>query len=197
MYSKNTLRWIDLLPFVTESYNTRRKPSLGNLSPKLAKLPKNTEFLKNFLSKRKRSYESKFHNQKIKFNINDLVKIVKPKTPFSRGYTQNFGDQTYRIEKIHNSWPVTYSLDGLKPTFYTQQLIKVPEQTQSTLYIAKTKKIPDSFLRTGKVLSFKNLTLIKDKNNPNYSEWKTDDEIQKMKKRNLLLPTTSLAIIPP
>ena len=192
MYAKNTLRWIDLLPFVTESYNTRRRPGLGNLSPKLAQLPKNIEFLKNFLLKRKKNYESQFSNQKIKFELNDLVKIVKPRTPFSRGYTQKYGDQTYRIEKIHTTWPVTFSLYGLKPTFYTEQLIKVPEQTPKTLYIAETKKIPDSFLRTGKIISYKTMTLIKDKNNPNYSEWKTDDEIRKMKKNDLLAPTMIL-----
>ena len=192
MYSKNTLRWIDLLPFVTESYNTRRKPGLGNLSPKLAQLPKNIEFLKNFLLERKKNYESQFSNQKIKFELNDLVKIVKPKTPFSRGYTQKYGDQTYRIEKIHTTWPVTFSLYVLKPTFYTEQLIKVPEQTPNTLYIAETKKIPDSFLRTGKIISYKIMTLIKDKNNPNYSEWKTEDEIRKMKKDDLLAPSMTL-----
>ena len=187
MYAKNTLRWIDLLPFVTATYNSRRKPGLGNLSPKLAKLPENTEFLKNYLFKKKKDYESRFYEQNSKFKLNDFVKVVKSKTPFSRGYTEKYGDKVYRIEKIHNTWPVTFSLNGLKSTFYAEQLIKVPEPRQNnSLYIAETKKIPDSFLRSGKVITYKVLTLIKDKNNPSYSEWKTDEEIKKMKKNNLL-----------
>ena len=53
MYFKHTLRWVDLLPFVTESYNSRPKKGLGNLSPKEAKLPKNIDFLKKYLHEKK------------------------------------------------------------------------------------------------------------------------------------------------
>ena len=186
MYFKHTLRWVDLLPFVTESYNSRPKKGLGNLSPKEAKLPKNINFLKKYLHDKKRDFEQNFSSQKIKFSKGDLVKIVKTKNPFSRGYTQRYDDRTYRIDKIHRTWPVTFSLNGKNGKFYTEQLIKVPENPLNQYYIAETKKIPEKFLRSGKILSYKNLTLIKDKLNPQYAQWKTDNEIAKMKKENIL-----------
>ena len=196
MYVKNTLRWLDLLPFVTQTYNERRKVNLGNLSPKLAKLPKNTEYVRDLLSQKKKNYESRFYNQKIKFKVNDSVKILKPKIAFSRGYTENYGTKVYKIEKILNTFPVTYLLHGLKSTFYSDQLIKVPEGSKNTFYIAQTKKVPDSYLRNGKISSYKTLTLIKDRNQPSYSEWKTDNEIEKMKKDNLLSTTFPTIIRP-
>ena len=186
MFTRQTLRWIELLPFVTKTYNTRPKAALGNLTPEQAKLPQNINFIKNLHYKKKIEYERKFHNQKIKFSLGDLVKVVKTKNPFSRGYTQRYDDRTYRIDKIHRTWPVTFSLNGKNGKFYTEQLIKVPENPLNQYYIAETKKIPEKFLRSGKILSYKNLTLIKDKLNPQYAQWKTDNEIAKMKKENIL-----------
>ena len=77
MYAKQTLRWIELLPYVTQSYNLRPKASLGNLSPKQAKEPKNIEFVKNLLHQKKVAYEKKFDHQRVKFSLGDLVKIIK------------------------------------------------------------------------------------------------------------------------
>ena len=186
MYAKQTLRWIELLPYVTRSYNLRPKASLGNLSPEQAKQPQNIEFVKNLLHQKKLAYEKKFDHQKVKFSLGDLVKIVKIKNPFSRGYTQKVDDKTFRISKIHETKPVTFSLNGSPKTFYSEQLVRVPERPSNEYYIAETKQLPETFLRSGKVLTYKNLTLIKDKLNPRYSEWKTDAEIQKMRRDGAL-----------
>ena len=70
--------------------------------------------------------------------------------------------------------------------FYSEQLVRVPERPSNEYYIAETKQLPETFLRSGKVLTYKNLTLIKDKLNPRYSEWKTDAEIQKMRRDGAL-----------
>ena len=186
MYFKHTLRWVDLLPFVTESYNSRPKKGLGNLSPKEAKLPKNIDFLKKYLHEKKRDFEQNFSSQKIKFSKGDLVKVVKIKNPFSRGYTQNFDDRTFRISSIHKTFPVTFSLNDSTKSFYAEQLTKVPEKSLHEFYVADKKKIPETFLRNGKILSYKHLTLIKDHLNPNFSEWKTNEQVEKMKKDQLL-----------
>ena len=140
MYFKHTLRWVDLLPFVTESYNSRPKKGLGNLSPKEAKLPKNIDFLKKYLHEKKKNFEQNFSSQKIKFSKGDLVKVVKTKNPFSRGYTQNFDDRTFRISNVYKTFLVTFLLNGSKNSFYAEQLIKVCLKNLYMNFMLQTRK---------------------------------------------------------
>ena len=185
MYANSTLRWIDLLPQVTFNYNHRETKSLGGLSPFQAKLPKNTAFLKKIFYERKIKYEKQFYDKKPKFHVGDFVKILKQKKTFSRGFTENYTRESFRINTVYKSFPVTYLLDG-KPNqkFYEEQLVQVfPNQfSKPTLYIIDEKKIPDTFFRSGKVNKFKTLYLVKDRNS-GLSDWKSEAEINFLKNK--------------
>lgn len=67
--------------------------------------------------------------QKQSLHVGDFVRIKQAKGVFSKGYTQNFSNKTYRVSEVVRSIPVTYKIsDGnnlLLGTFYSQELSKV------------------------------------------------------------------------
>ncbi|XP_050064683.1 uncharacterized protein LOC126553582 [Aphis gossypii] len=68
-------------------------------------------------------------SNKLKFKINDKVRISKYKHNFSKGYTPNWSTEVFTISKILNTDPLTYQLKDssnniILGCFYTQELKK-------------------------------------------------------------------------
>ena len=45
-----------------------------------------------------------------KFNVGDLVRISKYKNIFTKGYTPNWSEEVFVIEKVTNTVPWTYAM---------------------------------------------------------------------------------------
>ena len=193
MHSRNSLRWISILQNVTAAYNNRPQPrALANLTPSEAKLPKNRSFLEKYFHDRKVKYESQFYNQISKFKVNDKVLIAKPRTSFSRGFTTNFDPKKiYTVAEIRRTFPLTYKLsfnDSVLPNFfYEQELSKINiDNSEPALYVADKKNVPDSYLRSGNVKSYKQVFLLKDKKSGK-SRWIDQSELKLLQKTDQLI----------
>ena len=94
-----------------------------------------------------------------KFKVGDHVKISKYKNIFAKGYTSNWSEELFVVNKIKNTGPWTYVISDLNEeeiicSFYEKQLQKtnqkefridkVIERKRSKLYI-KWKGYNNSF----------------------------------------------------
>ena len=72
---------------------------------------------------------------KPKFSIGDKVRISKYKRQvFDKGYTPNWTEELFIVDKINPTKPITYSIvdlmgEEIKGTFYKQELQKAKQQT--------------------------------------------------------------------
>ena len=72
---------------------------------------------------------------KSKFAVGDKVRISKYKRKvFDKGYTPNWTEELFVIDKINPTKPITYSIvdlmgEEIKGTFYGQELQKAKQQT--------------------------------------------------------------------
>ena len=90
-----------------------------------------------------------------KFKVGDHVRISKYKNIFAKGYTPNWSEEGFVIEKIKNTVPWTYVINDLNGdkiigTFYE----KVQQRTnQQELGIEQViKKKGDNYMSNGKVI---------------------------------------------
>ena len=73
--------------------------------------------------------------KKPKFNIGDKVRISKYKRQvFDKGYTPNWTEEIFVIDKVLPTKPVTYSIvdlmgEAIEGSFYEQELQKAKQQT--------------------------------------------------------------------
>ena len=72
---------------------------------------------------------------KSKFAVGDKVRISKYKRQvFDKGYTPNWTEELFIVDKINPTKPITYSIvdlmgEEIKGTFYEQELQKAKQQT--------------------------------------------------------------------
>ena len=71
------------------------------------------------------------HSSKPKFKVGDRVRISKYKRKtFDKGYTPNWTEEIFTVDKIQYSNPITYKLkdlndEELQGSFYEPELLKV------------------------------------------------------------------------
>lgn len=118
-------KWLDALTKIVMEYN-RTKHSTINMKP--ADVSKDNEriVLGRLNNLKKLPYSQR------KFALNDFVRISKAKHIFSKGYTPNWTTELFKIDKIKNTRPVTYSLKDLEGSpisgsFYNEELQKTYE----------------------------------------------------------------------
>ena len=120
VFEKGDGDWIDILSTLTNQYNNRIHSST-RLSPKDASLKKNEGIVyKNLLDKRNKI--------KPKFEIGDLVRTADLKKTFSKGDTNNWSYELYKItEEIIDKIP-SYRVDNLLER-YNESLLKKTDLT--------------------------------------------------------------------
>ena len=84
-----------------------------------------------------------------KFKIGDYVRISKYKNIFAKGYTPNWSEDVFIINKIKNAVPWTYVINDLNGeeiigSFHEKELQKVIKRTGDKLYV-KWKGCNNSF----------------------------------------------------
>ena len=76
-----------------------------------------------------RVYIDEYNKRSARFNVNDRVRISKFKNIFAKGYTPNWSNEIFIINKINDTVPWTYSLKDLNGeeilgSFYDRELQK-------------------------------------------------------------------------
>ena len=144
-----TRKYIDLLPDLLMSYNTRGHRTLRYMSPEEAELEENKTHVISALN----HYYTKVTtvNTKIKFAVGDIVRIRRAQTKFTRGYHERFTRELFKIIEVQQRMPIpTYKLksldkdDTIQGGFYNNELQKVLGD------IYKVEKILKRRTRNGK-----------------------------------------------
>ena len=78
-------------------------------------------------------FGKKVNDNDPKFKVGDHVGISKYKNIFAKGYSPNWSEEVFLIEKIKNTVPWTYVIDDLNGeeisgTFYEKELLKIDQQ---------------------------------------------------------------------
>ena len=182
MIEKSTLRYIDLLQDVVYAYNHRIHKSLFNLCPADAIKPENFQRLKKAFLNEYRDYDEKFKNKPPKFKVNDVVRLLKERKSFNRGYKQTFSSETYKISKVFRTSPYTYGIPHFQKKFYEWELSKTTP-SHPHYYIDEIEQ-DSATLRSGRVKNIQKRFLIKDKNDVTFSKWVDENDLNKFEHDN-------------
>jgi len=106
---KETLRYLDVLPQLVQTYNSRPHRMLDKMSPAQADLPENEARLQEIFHKRYQKLAMKKAAVKPKFKVDTLVRVKTDSSRISssrRAYAEQFHGDFYRIVRINRSMPV-------------------------------------------------------------------------------------------
>jgi len=135
MYSylteRETKKYINVLPKLIQSYNTRPHRTIKGFTPQQADKKSNEKKIWKI-------YDEKFKSiprQKVKFAIGDLVRVkidAKVLSRSSRSYNRQFNEEFYQIRRINNKLQIpmyyltaTDDDEDIKGGFYANELSKV------------------------------------------------------------------------
>ena len=161
--NNNTI-WINDLDKLVNEYNNSYHRSIKT-KPILASKKSNEDIIRNNL------YSFKNTNKKLKFSIEDRVRISLIKNTFEKSYTSNWSEEIFIIYDIKTSNVHYYFLKYLQGKkidgiFYEQELLKTK---QNDLYII------EKIIRKNK-----NKYLVKWRNYSNdFNSWIDKDDIKK------------------
>ena len=84
------------------------------------------------------------NNKDPKFKVGDRVRILKYKNIFAKGYTPNWCEEVFVINKLKNTVPSTYVINDLNGeeiigTFYEKELQKTNQEEFRTEKVIKRK----------------------------------------------------------
>ena len=151
MTSRETERFIDVLPRLVETYNSREHRMIG-MSPNEAEKEENANLIRE---KQEENYARRTRKTP-RFKEGTTVRISKLKGQFDRGFDEQFHEEIFKIKKVFTRLPIpTYQLetfDGdeiIEGNFYGNELAVVdPPELFKIEKIIRRKK--DS--KTGKKL---------------------------------------------
>jgi hypothetical protein len=136
---KSTLRYIDVLRALVDSYNKSFHRSI-----KLAPIDVNVN---NETEVRDRLFKPKKYPIKWKLNVGDTVRISETRRAFKKGYLPNWTDEIFTIKSRLPTEPPTYELndydgENIKGKFYEQELQKVKKNNDiyKVEEVLKTRK---------------------------------------------------------
>ena len=122
--ANNTHNYLEILPKLVEHYNTTRHRSIKN-TPKNASLPEN--YSKTFDALYPTPQKLKRKNAK--FKIGDTVRLARKKDLFEKGFTTNWTEEQFTINKVLHTRPWTYKVvdknnEEVHGSFYEEELQK-------------------------------------------------------------------------
>ena len=131
-FTKNrTGIYINILPTLIKDYNNTYHRSIKS-KPSDARKPSNYQHVFNALYN---NFDLNIKSQPSpKFKIGDQVRISKLKRKFEKGYTANWTEEVFIIEKVQTTIPYTYKLKDTKNevvqgTFYEPELQQAKQTT--------------------------------------------------------------------
>lgn len=125
--AKNTQRYLDVLDELLKTYNNRIHSSI-KLKPVDASKPENEKSILSTLYRNKPIKKSK-----PKFKVGDKVRIYKYKWTFEKGYTPNWTEEIFVVDKVQHTSPVTYKIkdtlgEEVEGGMYEQELQKATQE---------------------------------------------------------------------
>ncbi len=138
---KNTTNWIDIIQDVVDDYNNTKHRTI-KMTP--AEVNKSNE-----AQVAKLLATSKTSIKKPKYKVGDYVRLSRYKNIFAKGYTGNWTEEIFIIEKVKNTVPTTYVLKDtngeiVRGTFYELELQKTKLQDYFRIEkVLQKKKMPD------------------------------------------------------
>ena len=155
--AQNSFRYIDKLQDLVNNYNNTIHSTI-NMKPIDAIKSENYDLLIN-------NYYRNFpyKNNKIKFEVGDVVKIPIYLSTFTKEMTGKWTRELFKISKVNNTIPITYNLidlnnEPIEGTFYAEELQKIdksildePFKIEKVIKTSKGKSLvkylgyPDSF----------------------------------------------------
>jgi len=93
----------------------------------------------------KRLYPKIRVSSKRKFKVGDIVRLVRKKETFEKGYYNRWTRELFVIYEIYNTSPVTYAVkdyagEKIKGKFFTEELQKVDKKDPSVFEVEKVLK---------------------------------------------------------
>jgi len=119
---RNNKKWIDILQNLLDEYNFKDKHSSIGMAP--AEVNKSNENLVL-----RTLFKHSDQKSKVKFQVDDRVRITKFKNTFGNKYDPNWTREIFVIKEILNTNPTAYKIKDLHDeeiiwSFYNEELQK-------------------------------------------------------------------------
>ena len=120
---KNTQRYIDVLDYINKGYNKTYHSTLGTAPNQVNHTNKERIWRRIYrLKKNKPSLPPKF-------KVEDFVRVSTNKRSFKKSYISSWSGEIFKIKKVLNTTPITYTLvdllnEEISGSFYTEELLK-------------------------------------------------------------------------
>ena len=116
--------YLDILPEILEQYNNTKHSSIKMTPIEASKKKNESAVYYNLYG------DMKQLSSKPKFKVGDKVRISKYKRKvFDKGYTPNWTEEIFLIDKIQSTNPITYILNNeeIQGSFYEPELLKAEQ----------------------------------------------------------------------
>ena len=141
----NSTNWIDIIQDVVDEYNNKKHRSI-KMKPVEVNKSNEAQVAKLLAT-------SKTSIKKPKFQVGDYVRLSRYKNIFEKGYTGNWTEEIFLIDKVKNTVPITYVLKDtngeiVRGTFYELELQKTKLQDYFRIEkVLQKKKMPDGITK--------------------------------------------------
>ena len=131
----NTI-YLDILPKILSQYNNSKHSSIKMTPIEASKKKNESAVYFNLYG------DMKQLSPKSRFNIGDKVRISKYKRKvFDKGYTPNWTEEIFLVDKIQSTNPITYRLKDLNNEKYKAAFMSLNYFRQNRMYFALKKSI--------------------------------------------------------
>ena len=110
--ANNTNKYLDVLPSILEKYNNTFHRTIKMTPKKASQKTNKGACLFQFIKVKKTRIAPKF-------KPNNQIPVSKYKRKFEKGYTSNWTEEFFVVDKVNMTNPVTYNLKDLKMKRYT------------------------------------------------------------------------------
>lgn len=122
-HMQGTHKWLAILPTLLQEYNNTKHRKIRMKPADVSK--RDEQRLLNTVYK-----DVTIFDNRIKFKLDDYVRISKFKTAFEKGYMPNWTTEIFQIASIQRTQPTTYLIKDaqnnvIRGAFYTEELQKV------------------------------------------------------------------------
>lgn len=126
---QNNTQYLEILPHIVEKYNNRKHTSIKMTPVEASKKKNEDKVFMNLFG----GLPQKFLNGLPKFTVGDHVRITKFKRKvFDKGFTPNWTEEIFVVDKVQYSNPITYKLKDLlgeeiKGSFYEKEMLRAKQ----------------------------------------------------------------------
>ena len=108
--------WINELGNMIDKYNNTKHSTIKMTPIEASKKENEEKLIELYNNKEESKEDAKFNakHERSEFKLGDVVRLWKKKTTFEKGYTTRFTKELFRIQAIHYTNPIQYSLTDME-----------------------------------------------------------------------------------